>query len=97
MLTDEQIAEIAGKLTEDERATVLAMSASGHQDFGYRNFAAIEADGGSKNAARSLRAKGIAVFAKGLWTDDGEPYGSGYALNEIGLTVRNYLENSRER
>lgn len=32
-------------------------------------------------AARSLRERGIAECYTGLWTDDGEPYGSGYGFS----------------
>ena len=32
-----------------------------------------------RKACRSLKRKGLAKFGSGLWTEDGEPAGSGYA------------------
>lgn len=33
---------------------------------------------------RHLARKGLAKFGSGLWTDDGEPAGSGYAITPAG-------------
>lgn len=33
---------------------------------------------------RRLARKGLAQYGRGLWTEDGEPYGSGYAITEAG-------------
>jgi hypothetical protein len=33
---------------------------------------------------RRLKRKGLAEFGKGLWTDDGDPYGSGYKITPAG-------------
>lgn len=37
-------------------------------------------------ACRSLTRKGFAEFCSGLWTDDGEMAGSGYAATSRGCT-----------
>ena len=37
-----------------------------------------------RRACRSLKRKGLASFMAGLWTEDGEPAGSGYAITEAG-------------
>lgn len=44
---------------------------------------------------RSLARKGFAEYARGLWTDDGTPAGSGYACTQSGrnaLYVARVLE-----
>lgn len=40
-------------------------------------------------ACRSLKRKGFAEFHKGLWSEDGEPAGSGYCATRPGAQ---YLE-----
>ena len=40
-----------------------------------------------RRACRSLRRKGLAQFAIGLWNEDGEPRGSGYAATEVGAAL----------
>jgi len=52
-------------------------------DFGYRRFDDISANTGLdrrtvRRACRSLTRKGLAEYGRGLWTEDGEPAGSGY-------------------
>ena len=64
-------------------------------DFCYMNF-----DGIARNAqverskvrraVRSLARKGYASYLSGLWTEDGEPAGSGYCITETGF--RTYKE-----
>lgn len=34
---------------------------------------------------RQLRDKGLAVYSAGLWTEDGEPAGAGYAASESAM------------
>jgi len=41
-----------------------------------------------RNACHSLKAKGLACFARGLMTEDGELAGSGYGITDNG---RRYL------
>lgn len=38
-----------------------------------------------RRACRSLARKGLAEFHKGLWTEDGEPAGSGYSATKKSL------------
>ena len=40
-----------------------------------------------RRSARSLKRKGLAEFGRGLWTEDGEVAGSGYACTKLGATV----------
>ena len=35
-------------------------------------------------SCRSLARKGFAKYGRGLWTEDGEPFGSGYAATDAG-------------
>ena len=37
-----------------------------------------------RDACRSLRIDGLAEFSNGLWTLDGRPVGSGYAITAAG-------------
>lgn len=37
-----------------------------------------------RRACRSLARKGLAEFASGLWTEDGDPAGSGYRATKAG-------------
>jgi hypothetical protein len=43
---------------------------------------------------RDLAKRGLAKFARGLWTDDGEMYGSGYALTQAGLAMADAAEET---
>lgn len=43
-------------------------------------------------ACRSLRARGLAEFYRGLWTDCLEPAGSGYGLTKAGLAALDAIE-----
>ena len=84
------------KLSDNE-THVLSILGSGSYDFGYFCFAAVEqrlADKGIKldrkairRACRSLARKGLAEYGKGLWSDDGEPAGSGYCAKRAGQGV----------
>lgn len=38
-------------------------------------------------ACRSLARKGLASFRNGLWTEDGDLYGSGYTATEAGHSI----------
>jgi hypothetical protein len=56
-------------------------------DYCYRSFASISRDTGLdrkavRRACRFLARKGLAVYGRGLWTDEGEPAGSGYAATK---------------
>jgi hypothetical protein len=68
---------------------VLAALASVGGDFGVLSFRAIGrrvrlARTAIRRACRSLRRKGLSEFHRGCWTEDGEPYGSGYAATKAG-------------
>jgi hypothetical protein len=45
-----------------------------------------------RRACRALRRKGFAQFGRGLWTDDGEPAGSGYAITRAGVAALDAIE-----
>lgn len=38
---------------------------------------------------RAMARKGLTQYGKGLWTDDGRPAGSGYAITESGRASLN--------
>lgn len=40
-----------------------------------------------RRACRSLRRKGLAEYGRGLWTEDGEVAGSGYAATRAGALI----------
>ena len=62
------------------------------QDFCFRSIKSLETDGVGLELARGLlrdmRANDLVTFEKGLFTDDGETAGSGYAITPTG---RDYL------
>lgn len=60
------------------------------EDFCFVGFAGLAADTGLERSAvrrscRFLARKGLAKFGHGLWTEDGEPAGSGYCATEAGV------------
>lgn len=69
---------------------VLAVLGEGVEyDFGFWGFAGIMKQTGLdrktvRRCCRSLRRKGLALFESGLWTDEGEPAGSGYCSTAKG-------------
>lgn len=84
------------KLTPPEHA-VLAKLADASDEYGggcyFLPFAPIERATGLdrktvRRACRSLTRKGLAQFARGLWTDEGEMAGAGYGCTEAGLEAR---------
>lgn len=95
-MTNPTIAEIAAKLTAAGKAIICAMKGD-DDDFGYMCFAAISVHSGVDRdvlvgSFQHLKDSGLVRFARGLMTEDGEPYGSGYCLTERGLSVRAYLQ-----
>lgn len=58
----------------------------------FYSFAAIIAAGGPddrkavRRACRSLARKGLARYGRGLWTEDGEMAGAGYAATKAAVT-----------
>jgi hypothetical protein len=80
----------APKLTAIERAVLDSLSDAGEERC--YAFAPICQHTGLersvvRRACRSLKRKGLARFETGLWTEDGEPRGSGYGLTRAGLTL----------
>lgn len=74
--------------TETKVLTALSESFS-DEDGGYLCFASICAETGLDRrqvrlACRSLKRKGLAKFAIGLWTEDGEARGAGYSATREG-------------
>ena len=41
----------------------------------------------TRRIVRQLSRKGLAKFQSGLWTDEGEPAGSGYGITDAGHAV----------
>lgn len=85
-------------LTQSGSSTVLvseremkALNALAGCDY-YLTFSAVSERSGldPKHVRRSVRAlarKGLAKYGKGLWTEDGEPAGSGYRCTAAGRTA----------
>lgn len=76
------------KLTDNHRRVLRALDTEG-EDFSYLNFAQIARRGEIdrklvRRNVRHLARIGLAQFASGLWTEDGEPAGSGYAMTAAG-------------
>lgn len=76
------------KLNENERRVLEAL-AMGGEDFGCFPFDLLAEDTGLdrkqvRRACRSLARKGLAEYHRGLWTEDGEPAGSGYCASAAG-------------
>lgn len=85
-------------LTEQERK-VLGVLERGADDGCCYCFATIASDAKLdrtqvREAARSLRGKGLARYERALWSEDGEPRGSGYGLTREG---RNAAESNALR
>lgn len=90
---------IVAGLSEGERAVIIALFPYAGGDapyFNAKHLADVVGLGWPKEqaaeVARSLRGKGLVDAGKGLWTEDGEMYGSGWCLNSLGLAVRAKLE-----
>jgi len=68
---------------------VLALLASGSEDFGVMSFAGIAEfiklnRKEIRRTCRALKRKGFAEFYRGCWTEDGVPAGSGYGATTTG-------------
>lgn len=77
------------KLNDNERKVLRVLTEEG-SDFGVMCFASIGERVRLKRAVirracRSLRRKGLTEFHRGCWTEDGAPYGSGYAATDKGF------------
>jgi hypothetical protein len=40
-----------------------------------------------RRVVREMKRRGVTRFARGCWTEDGEPAGSGYGLTDLGRTM----------
>jgi len=94
---------IAARLSEAQKRAVLAMEAYSDSDTPCRNAKDLARDMGSdydagiaKFVAQELRKLGLAECETGLVTSDGDFYGSGWLLTQLGLAVRSILGESNE-
>src|SRR5690348_15632803 len=76
-------------LNRNEVKVLASLAAVAWEDGGYLSFRAIGRRCRLKRnairlACRSLKRKGLAQFSIGLWTEDGEPRGSGYEATKAG-------------
>ncbi len=78
-------------INDNERKVLAALvdAYSTYEDFCFKGFAGIMSFTGLdrktvRRAARSLARKGLAQYGRGLWTEDGEMAGSGYACTKAG-------------
>lgn len=81
-------------LNDNERKVLraLARGYNEYEDFIYSGFQSLArrtrlARKEVRRAARSLKRKGLAQFQSGLWTEDGELAGSGYACTSAGYEM----------
>jgi predicted GNAT superfamily acetyltransferase len=83
------------RINEIERGVlkVLVAARESDSDFYFKNFASIKRSlptyvyldrAAIRRACRSLSRKGLAEYGKGLWNDDGEVAGAGYAATREG-------------
>lgn len=88
-------------LNADETKVLKVLAADRHDDFGYRAFKFLQRRtrmnrARVRRACRSLSRKGLAEYGRGLWNEDGEPGGSGYAATSAGVERAGPIER-RER
>ena len=85
-------------LNDNERKVLDSLiAADDYSGFCYLSFSAIGIPWGLdrktvRRACRSLKRKGLAEFKAGLWTEDGEPAGSGYAATRAGAEFIKQLQ-----
>lgn len=75
-------------LSNPEALALKALCQSGG-DFAFLSFKIVSKRSGldiaeTRQAVRSLAARGYAEYASGLWTEDGTPAGSGYRATDEG-------------
>lgn len=92
----ETLEALAVQITPAQWRIIQDMEGAAENDTPYKSFAHIAAETGINarqvaGAVRDLRALGVTQYARGLMTDDGAPYGSGYALTPLGLALRAHL------
>lgn len=96
----EAIVRIASGLTCDE-VKVIRVLGHYHSETGFTSFKHTGERCGMNAAQvgpilRKLRRLGLTEFGSGLMTEDGELYGSGYAINDKGRAVRDHLSEQGE-
>jgi RIO-like serine/threonine protein kinase len=69
-------------------------NAGGREDFGYLSFAGIAKRSKLdqsiiRRTVRALARKKLAEYGRGLWSDGGEPRGSGYCATSDGIDFFN--------
>lgn len=77
------------KINHIEQKVLSVLAQGVEYDFGFLGFAGIMSRThldrkAVRRACRSLARKGLAVYERGLWNDDGDPAGSGYCSTEAG-------------
>ncbi|MGB3042513.1 MAG: hypothetical protein WBB98_04945 [Xanthobacteraceae bacterium] len=82
------------KLTEAQRREqrILAVLAEAGEDYGYFGFDSLSRQTQIERRqvrldVRRMARKGLTKFDKGLWTDEGELAGSGYAITPAGRSA----------
>jgi hypothetical protein len=82
------------KLDEAHKKVLAALteSYSSYEDFCFVGFATVCERTGLdrkqvRRSCRFLKRKGLATFGQGLWTEAGEPAGSGYAATKDGAAL----------
>jgi Mn-dependent DtxR family transcriptional regulator len=80
------------KLTEEHQRVLLALADFSREQELYLPFRRIVSESEVephriRRIVRHLARKGLAQYERGLWTDDGEPAGSGYCITHQGRTV----------
>jgi hypothetical protein len=71
---------------------VLTALADGGEEMGYFAFAALCSKTGLprklvRRSCRALAKKGWSQYGRGLWCEDGNPGGSGYAITQAGRAI----------
>ena len=80
------------RVSKREAMALQALADEYCRDFGYLTFRSISALSGLEQAhvrrtVRALARKGLAEYAKGLWTEDGQLAGAGYRCTTAGLEL----------
>lgn len=96
--SNEGLGDITAKLTKAQLAVIMSL---GHfDDYGYKSFKHLGSCLGiSRDRARELLKSMPSewfVFSTGLTTDDGDFYGSGYALSAVGCEIQDKISEHQD-
>jgi len=74
---------------EERELKILSVLNEGREDFGYFNFNYLCVETGFNRRqirldVRRMARKGLTQYGNGLWTDEGELAGAGYAITPAG-------------